>query len=67
MVDIKTPKLSTEAITKDLKSWPKYFRQTVVFLLNSTLRENFNFSILQEFFVSIDKISILVARLSTRL
>ena len=67
MVDIKTPKLNTEAIAKDLKSSPKYFRQTVVFLLNSTLRENFNFSILQEFFVSIDKISILVARLSTRL
>ena len=26
-----------------LQSWPKYFRQTVVFLWDSTLREKFNF------------------------
>ena len=30
-------------VTVNLQSWPKYFRQTVVFLWNSTLREKFNF------------------------
>ena len=29
--------------SKVLQSWPKYFKQTVVFLWNSTLREKFNF------------------------
>ena len=35
----------TEAIYLeiDIRSWPKYFRQTVVFLQNSTLWEKFNF------------------------
>ena len=35
----------TEAIYLEIniRSWPKYFRQTVVFLQNSTLWEKFNF------------------------
>ena len=48
------------------KLWPKYLGQTVVFLWNSTLREQFNF-IFEEFFGIIDKILILGERLSTRL
>ena len=51
---------------ENLQSWPKYFRQTVVFLWNSTLRKG-SISIFQEFFASIDKILILGAGLTTRL
>ena len=32
-----------QTVYKQLKSWPRYFRQTLVFLWNSTLREKFNF------------------------
>ena len=49
-----------------LQSWPKYFRQTVVFCEIAPYGKS-SISIFQEFFASIDRILILGARLSTRL
>ena len=54
--ELKTALIHTNIVHRKLQSWPKFFRQTVVF--------NVYFS---RFFASIDKMLILGARLSTRL
>ena len=60
-------RLQIMSLMRNLQSWPKYFRQTLIFVWNSTLQEKFNFFFFQDFFASIDKILILWVRLSARL
>ena len=49
-----------------LQSFTKYLRQTLVFMLNSTLRKS-SIAIFQELLASIEKFFILAGRLSTGL
>ena len=52
----------------DLQSLKKYIRQTILFMSNSPIRENFNLiSIFQQFSASIKNILSLKGRLGTRL
>ena len=52
----------------DLQSWKKDIRQTILFMSNGAIRENFNLiSVFQQFSASIKNILRLKGRLGTRL
>ena len=65
--NIFDPKALTFLTRLRLQPWPKYFRQTVVFLCEIAPYGRSSISIFQEFFARIDKILILGAGLDTRL
>ena len=65
--NIFDPKALTFLTRLRLQPWPKYFRQTVVFLCEIAPYGKSSISIFQEFFARIDKILILGAGLDTRL
>ena len=65
--NIFDPKALTFLTRLRLQPWPKYFRQTVVFLCEIAPYGKSSISIFQEFFARIDKVLILAAGLDTRL
>ena len=65
--NIFDPKALTFLTRLRLQPWPKYFRQTVVFLCEIAPYGKSSISIFQEFFARIDKVLILGAGLDTRL